>query len=140
MTQATEESEVGQGLAAALIDRGVAAVTARRLTLQLAFIHAWRAWPHSATYRHIRADYDRNSIETIIRRSERRRGAPLAAWLCGQWMEPYLREGVDLEDARILVPRYSNIAWDEWLALADLFAAEFEASDLVRERPCEAGG
>lgn len=47
-SKAQQETAVGQGLAVGCLALGVVAVTADKLTVELAFARAWRAWPSAA--------------------------------------------------------------------------------------------
>lgn len=134
MSRATELTDVGQGLATAMLAIGVEAVTSSKMDLEFAFIHAWRDWPHARKFPTIRADHTRNDILGMLNGSARRKGSYLGFWEVGQWAYPMLRDGMDLADAADLMPKYTGVAWEDWLHFARLFAAEFTKDQILVSR------
>jgi hypothetical protein len=133
MTQVEELTSIGQGLAAGCLAIGVRAVTSTKMTVEFAFIHAWRDWAYSSRFPKVRADQTRNDIYyQIIGRSERRNGGHLAAWDVGRWLEPYFHGQWTVDDAADLMPTYTGVPWDGWLELAKLFVAGFSDDELIR--------
>ena len=132
-TRASDQTDVGQGLALGCLAVGVTAVTANKQALEFAFRRAWQDWPHRQKFRFIHASAERNDILHIVRKSERRRGAILAAWELGRWAEPYLREDHDLDEAAQMLPAWTGVPWDGWVQLGRLFTAQFKDAELRRE-------
>lgn len=132
MTKATDEKDVGQGLALACLALGVVGVASDRLAYERAFRHAWEGWPYARAFPTIRADFYRNVITRVVNKSAGRRGPLFAAWDPGRWLEPYLLDGVELDHAADLLPVLTHVPWSAWLDLASAFIAEFDASGVRR--------
>lgn len=133
-TKATDQTDIGQGLAVGCLVLGVTAVTSGKQALEFAFRRAWRDWPHAREFRFVHADIARNDIVLILRKSARRRGAYLGAWELERWARPYLAEGTTLAAAEELLPEWTGVPWSSWLELAEAFTAEFKGDEMHRAR------
>jgi hypothetical protein len=134
MSRPTELAMIGQGLAAGCISHGVTAVTANKMELEPAFRRAWRGWRMARRYGSIRADFNRNDAQMIIRDCHRRQSAYLATWVDGGgWYIPELRGEWDLADAEHLLSVYTDGApWADWINLSGVFIDELGDDNIWR--------
>lgn len=93
MTKACQETIVGEGFALGCVGVGRDSFNGQKMSLQFAFEHAWKRWPHSARFPSVRADIQRKSLIGIIARSPRRRSPGLAGWASEWPFTPYVEEG-----------------------------------------------
>lgn len=124
-SKAGQETAVGQGLAVGCLALGVVAVTANKLTLELAFERAWRDWPSAGLFPVVRASLERNDLPGILRDSAGRRGGGIAWWACGREWVPVLGAGFDdAREAGDALETGTDVPVGDWRMLArDLVAA-----------------
>lgn len=124
LSRARQETAVGQGLAVGCLALGVVAVTANKLTLELAFERAWRDWPSAGLFPVVRASLERNDLPRILRDSAGRRGGGIAWWECGREWVPVLGKGFDdAREAGDALETGTDVPLGDWRLLARDFTA-----------------
>ncbi|MEO8136172.1 MAG: hypothetical protein ABI831_19625 [Betaproteobacteria bacterium] len=134
LTKAKQETAVGQGLAVGCLALGVTAVTSKKMSVEMAFIRAWRDWPQARHFPTIRADLERNDILPIIHDSPRRRGGYIAEWAVGRTLEPLLRGDWDVDEAGAQLEIASDVPLEGWIELARAFTDDLDQNELIRSR------
>ncbi|MDQ7910797.1 hypothetical protein RB614_40530 [Phytohabitans sp. ZYX-F-186] len=92
MTKATQETVVGEGLAAGCLKHGVTGITSSSIVLDGAFRRAWSAFPMAGHFPAVRTTLGRETIRLILAASARRRGH-VAGWQQDRaWWAPYITQ------------------------------------------------
>jgi len=130
LTKVDQETAVGQGLAVGCLALGVTAVTSKKMSVEFAFIRAWRDWTWAPRFPRIRADLERNDILRIIHASPRRRGGYIAEWSVGRDLEPLLRGDRDVDEAGTQLEIASGVPLSGWVELARTFTNDFNKAEL----------
>ena len=124
---------MGEGLAIGCLEHGVVSVTSTKMTLEFAFMRAWRDWRWASTFPVVRASLERNDLLRILHDSERRRGSIVAAWSCGRRMEPHLRmDGWDINDGAEVLQAECGVPLSGWSDLASVFVADLGEDNVTR--------
>lgn len=114
---------------------GVSAVTSDKMTVELAFQRAWRRWAPSSMFPSVHASLSRNDILSIVRRSENRRGAIVAAWSCDQTLRPYLTmDGLTIDDAAGILHESCGVPPQSWIDLARVFVEDLGGGNVENAR------
>ncbi|WP_019873209.1 hypothetical protein [Sporichthya polymorpha] len=127
-TAVQQQTTVGEGLAVGCLAIGVTSVTARKLTLELAFSRAWRDWHPAREFLAICTTLARNDIVTILSRSERRRGPVWAAWTLDRGLYvPYLTQDWTVEETADELESSCGVGREDWKDLAGSFVHALQA-------------
>ncbi len=122
-TNDQQVQEIVEGLGIGLLTLGVQRVASGKMNLELAFSHAWRAWPHAHAYPSIeRAPKPDNLFWIGIQKSVRRR-RPTVAWTsdADSYVIELVHEDWTPENAVDLI---SERPLDHWVLLADPFYSQ----------------
>lgn len=117
MSKPVQQTAVGEGFALGCVALGCESFNDQKLSIELAFAHAWRRWPYSSRFPAVRGD----DIIGIIGKSPRRRSAHLSGW-ANEWpFEPYIADGWDAVDVADLLASEAEIPLAGWRDLAQTF-------------------
>lgn len=134
LSKAMQETAVGEGLALGCVALGVDAIEGSKMDLELAFRHAWRAWPCRSTFPQVHADAERDDLLRILNKSEGRRSAHLSGW-ASQWpFVPYVAEAWTVEDVAEILQGSTGVPFAGWIELARSFVDDLhpDPGDRVR--------
>lgn len=123
LSQAVQQTVVGEGLAAGCLQIGVTAITTSPLALDSSFRRAWSGFPLAATtFNLIKASMSRNDIQRILRTSSQHK-VHVAAWDNeGAWWKPYLVHNYwTAQDVTEHLRESYGIAEEVWPPLAFTF-------------------
>lgn len=127
-----QDSYVAQGLALGVLSHGVEWIPSDKLAFEFALSHAWRSFPASDRFYRVMSNHRADPYH-LLRRSERRRGAILAAWEdVGRGWQPYVwNDGWTVDESGQMLSGWSETPWDQWRHLADQFLEHYRKRDLL---------
>lgn len=134
MTSAEDRTAVGEALAVGCLATNVTAIAANPMSVERAFRRAWAHWRGASRYPTIRADFERNNIQSILIASERRNVPHIAAWSDKKhgWWTPYLTVPWEIREAAEHLHESDGPPWDSWTALIDAFLGELTTVEVRR--------
>ena len=126
-TKTRQQRVVGEGLAITCVDWGIAEVARSPGRLRGAFQRAWTSGPWPSRFPLVHDD-----LETILDRSTRRTGEVMAVWYSGpESYRPALKRWA-LDRCRSRLVELTEIAYEEWVDLAELFLTELGEDSVQR--------
>jgi len=121
------------GMALGVLAQGVESVTSAKMSVELAFNHAWQSWPQARHFPTIKGHDPGNLFWIGLGKSERRSGA-CAAWDRGRWCVPYITyDDWTVEDALDLHAD-SDVTAQDWIELGRLFVEHFKPEEVQRSQ------
>lgn len=127
-TKVQQEKLIGEGLAVACLDRGVASITRSGLLIQAAFRRAWCRGHWMSRFPKVYG-----SLSTILEHSTSRRGEVLAVWYSGRGKyTPHLSQYWEHPQFISRIETSAGFPYSEWLAFADAFIAELGETNVHR--------
>jgi hypothetical protein len=131
MTKVQQYQMVGEGLAIGCLSLGITKLPSSKIATESAFRWSWSRWMHARSFPAIRADLFRNDgLLQIVGRSERRRGATVAAWQVGAELVPYLfDDDMSYDEAADSLRGPNGLNLSGWQQLAQLFSGKLNPVD-----------
>jgi hypothetical protein len=121
LSRANQETAVGEGLALGCVALGVESFNAAKMTIEFAFVRAWRDWSYRSHFPAVRADLRRNDLLRIISKSPRRRSAHLTGWASEWPFVPFISESWNIEDVAEMLEEQTEVPLRGWIDLAQPF-------------------
>lgn len=122
---------VVEGMALAVLARGVDAVSSNKIGLELAFNHAWRQWPCAKKFPSIGGHDPGNLFWIGVGKSERRRSSR-ARWQVERWATPYVALDMWTVDECLDLHDEFGVDPESWKRLGELFVAHFKPDHVRR--------
>ncbi|MFC4223192.1 hypothetical protein [Lysinibacter cavernae] len=125
LTKTRQHVAIGEGLALGCLAVGIQGLSTNQLTLDQGFRYAWPRWDSSRRFPNVNVGVKYNDIRSILEKSGRRQGQPVAAFRVeqGQGFVPYLRNGIhSVNDAAARLEEETGVPLTAWKALAELTA------------------
>jgi hypothetical protein len=133
LTNAVQETLVGDGLAVGCHAAGVTAFTANKQISESSFNYAWRDFPLARTqFPTIKASLERCDLTGILYDSPTRRSSDVAWHQDGGWWVPNLRSADDYQEVADLMRKVYGILPSAWLELAEPFVERLGAEKVRR--------
>ncbi len=109
LSKADQETAVGQGLALGCVALEGESFNTAKMTVELAFVHAWRSWSSRSHFPAVRAKLSRNDLLRIISKSPRRRSTHLTGW-SNEWpFVPFISEHWSIKDVAELLEGQTKV-------------------------------
>lgn len=126
MTKARQQTLVGEGLALGCLAAGRESFNGQKMSVELAFQHAWQHWTYRDRFPAVHAGLDRNDLLGIINKSPRRVSSHLVGW-SNQWpFVPYLAEEWSLEEVAEILASEAGVPLTGWQELARAFLEDLD--------------
>jgi hypothetical protein len=132
-SKAQQERAVGEGLAVGCLSIGVEAIRAQKMTVELAFRHAWRNWSYASQFPTVHASAERDDLMRILRDSAGRRSSIVAEWDCGRELRPGLRSDWEVVEAAATLESDTGVPLHGWEELTNTWTERIGEEHLVRD-------
>jgi hypothetical protein len=126
-TKVQQHTTVGRGLALGAVLSDNTAISAQKMTLELGFRRAWKAWPASTYFPSINTGPHRDDVLTILSKSRVRQRALYAYWASEWPFVPVLRQ-LDWSSEEIAEAIDERVSASEWKDLVAAWVATLDKS------------